>query len=170
MHVLAIGPNLRAMKRALVVAVAVPLFAIACQSTLSTISSKVVDPLITALSRINNTAIADLQNAQKVALAATPPDADGNQCAGGVITVGTQVNAVLTAAGKSSGPLTLAELASLFQPGSAQYNAAQQVLVSACAAKAQDVLGAAGVVAAGGVIGALATANGILPLAAPAAL
>ena len=71
-----------------------------------------------------------------------------------------------TPTGSTVGVFTTAEIASLYQPGSAQFNAAQQVLVSGCAAKAQNVLGPAGLLAAGGVIGALATANGILPLAA----
>lgn len=130
-------------------------------------NAKVVDPLITAISKINNTAIADLQTAEAVAKAATPPDADGFNCANAAILVSGQIQTVLKAAGTTNaGVLTTAELASLFQPGSAQYNAVQQELTTGCAAKAQDVLGAAGVLAAGGVIGALATASGILPLAA----
>lgn len=130
-------------------------------------NTKVVDPLITDLSRINATGIADLKTAQLVARAATPPDVDGDNCAGAAVTVGGQINAVLAVAkGPNAGVLTTAELASLFQPGSAQYEAAKQVLVSGCAAKAQDVLGPAGLLAAGGVLGALATSNAILPLAA----
>jgi len=131
-------------------------------------NGKVVDPLITDLSKINNTAIGDLQQAEAVAQAASPPDLDGKNCAAATIQVGGQINVVLAAAGKASGPLTLAELASLFQPGSAQYNLVQQELTSGCAAKAQDVLGASGLLAAGGVLGALSASSGILPLAAAA--
>lgn len=131
------------------------------------VNTQVVDPLITDLSRINNTGIADLEQVEAVAQAATPPDTDGKNCAAAAITVGQEIDQVLTAAqGTNSGPLTLAELASLFQPGSIQYDQANQTLTSGCAAKAQDVLGAAGVLAAGGVVGALAVGNGILPLAA----
>lgn len=137
-------------------------------SACSTFNAKVADPLITDLSKINATATADLVQAEAVAQAATPPDLDGKACAAAAVVVGGQVNAVLAAAGKSSGPLTLAELASLFQPGSAQYNMVKQELTSGCAAKAQDVLGAAGLVAAGGVLGALASSQAILPLAAAA--
>jgi hypothetical protein len=140
----------------------------ACSSAVTSVNTQVVDPLITTLSKINATAVADLTTAGNVALAATPPDKDGASCIAGTITVAGQINAVLAAAkGANAGVLTTAELASLFQPGSAQYNAAQQVLVSSCAAKAQDVLGAAGVLAAGGVVGALASGQ-VLPVLAAA--
>lgn len=137
----------------------------------ASLNTKVVDPLITDISRINNTASADLTVAQSVAQAATPPDTDGFNCAGAAIAASAQINKVLAAAaagGANAGAFTTAEIASLFQPGSAQYNAVNQLLVSGCAAKAQDVLGAAGVLAAGGVAGAIATSNIILPLAAAA--
>jgi hypothetical protein len=164
MHTITMGLDTQAMKRALYAVVAVPFLLVAC----STFNTKVIDPLITALSKIGNTAVADLKTAGNVALAATPPDTDGANCIAGVITVAAQINAVLTAANApTAGGLTTAELASLFQPGSAQYNAAQQVIVSACAAKAQDVLGAAGVLAAGGVVGALAGGQ-VLPVLAAA--
>lgn len=149
------------------VVLAVLLLVVIVLEACTAVNTRVVDPLITALSRINATGIADLKVAQAVALAATPPDQDGFNCAGAAVTVGGQINAVFAAAkGTGAGVLTTAELASLFQPGSAQFEAAKQVLVSGCAAKAQDVLGPAGLLAAGGVVGALATANGILPLAA----
>lgn len=132
----------------------------------TTINQKVIDPLLTDLNKIGNTAADDLKNVQAVAKAATPPDTDGYNCAAAALTVQGQIAAVLTAANTpQAGVLTTAEVASLFQPGSAQYNQAKQVLVSGCAAKAQDVLGPAGLLAAGGVAGALATQN-ILPLAA----
>ena len=132
----------------------------------STINTKVVDPLITALSRINNTAAADLVVAENVAKAASPVDTDGYNCAAAAITASDQINVVMAAAKvPNAGVLTTAELASLFQPGSAQYNFIKQELTTGCAAKAQDVLGAAGVLAIGGAVGALA-AGQLLPLAA----
>lgn len=128
----------------------------------------VADKLITDLAKIGNTVGADLQTAQKVALAATPPDTDGANCAAAALTVKGQIAVVLTAANQpAAGALTTAEVASLFQPGSAQYNAAKQALTSGCAAKAQDVLGAAGVLAAGGALGAIASGQ-VLPLLAAA--
>lgn len=127
---------------------------------------KTSDAVITVISRVNNTAIADLQQAQAVAKAATPVDADGVACSAAAIVVNGQINAVLAAAkGPNTGVFTLAELASLFQPGSAQYNQVKQTLTSGCAAKVQDVLGAAALLQ-GGVIGVLATSSAILPLAA----
>lgn len=135
------------------------------------VNTKVIDPLITDISRINATASADLVTAEAVAQAATPPDTDGYNCSVAAVTASSQINKVLAAAqagGATAGVFTTAELASLFQPGSAQYNAVNQLLVSGCAAKAQDVLGAAGVLAAGGVVGAIAASNVILPLAAAA--
>lgn len=130
---------------------------------------QVTTPLITVLSRISNTAAADLQVAQTVALAATPPDQDGASCAAAALTVQAQVAKVVTAANvPSAGAFTVAELASLFQSGSAQFNQANNTLASGCIGKANDVIGPAGVVAAGGVAGVLAATNTILPLAAAA--
>jgi hypothetical protein len=131
-------------------------------------NQNVVDPLITDLSKINATATADLQQAVVVANAATPPDQDGANCANAAIGVSADINKVFAAANggtSASGPLTLAELASLFQPGSIQYDTEKQKLQSGCAGKAADVLGAAGVLAAGGVVGALAASSSILPVA-----
>lgn len=145
---------------------------LACASTVAllvgcaALNTKVVDPLIAAIGRIHNTAVADLIGAENVAMAATPVDTDGYNCAAAAIVVGAQINKVLAAANVSgAGVLTTAELASLFQPGSAQYNLAQQKLNSGCSAKATDVLGAAGALAVGGAVGALATGQ-LLPLAA----
>lgn len=123
--------------------------------------------LATVLSRIVNTASADLQTSESVALAATPPDNDGASCAGAALTVKDQVAKVVTAANvPSAGAFTVAELASLFQPGSAQFNQANNTLSSGCIAKANDVMGPQGVIAAGGIAGVLAATNTVLPLAA----
>lgn len=152
------------MRRILVArALAFALMGLAGCSTVN----KAIDPLITALSRISNTAASDLTTMQSVALAATPPDQDGANCAAAALKVQGQVNAVITAAHvPTAGAFTVAELASLFQPGSAQFNQAQNVLATGCIAKANDVMGAAGVLAAGGVAGVLAATNTVLPLAA----
>lgn len=128
---------------------------------------QVVNPLTTVLSRISNTAAADLQVAESVANAATPPDTDGANCyAAALVVQGNVAKAVAAANVPAAGAFTVAELASLFQPGSQQFNAAQNTLASGCIGKANDVLGPAGVIAGGGVIGILAATNSVLPLAA----
>lgn len=133
----------------------------------ASVNTKVVDPLITTLSRLGNTAVADLTVSQKVAMAATPPDTDGATCAAAAIVVLGQINKVTAAANvPNAGAFTVAELASLFQPGSAQYNQANNTLAAGCIAKANDVMGPGAVLAAGGVAGVLASTNSILPLAA----
>ncbi|HUK59367.1 MAG TPA: hypothetical protein VLV50_09065 [Stellaceae bacterium] len=120
------------------------------------LNSKVVDPLLTDLQKINATAAADLNNAEAVAKAATPPDTDGANCAAAVLTVQGQIAQVMAANDLSNaGMLTAAEVASLFQPGSAQYNQAENTVATGCIAKANDVLSAAKVVAAGGVAAVL---------------
>lgn len=117
---------------------------------------KVVDPLLTDLQKINATAAADLNNAEAVAKAATPPDTDGANCAAAMLVVQGQIAQVMAANDLSNaGMLTAAEVASLFQPGSAQYNQAENTVATGCIAKANDVLGAAKVVAAGGVAAVL---------------
>lgn len=127
-------------------------------------NTQVADPLLKDLAQIANTAQTDLQNVENVANAATPPDTDGATCAAAVITVLGQiqkVNAADTTA--NAGVFTIAEMASLFQPGSAQYNQAQNTIATGCISKANDVLGAANVVALGGVASVLPK---LLPLAA----
>lgn len=152
------------MKRLALLASASVLVLASCQQ----INSQVVDPLITDLAKINATALADLQTAQAVAQAATPPDTDGYNCYAAVITLGGQIKSVLAAANApQAGVITTAEIATLFQPGSQQYNQAKQELTSGCAAKAQDVLGPTGLLAAGGVTTAIA-AGKVLPILAAA--
>lgn len=130
-------------------------------------STSATNPLATALSRISNTAAVDLQTAQKVALAATPPDNEGAACAAAALTVQGYVAKVVQAANQpGAGAFTVAELASLFQPGSPQFNQANNTLATGCIAKANLVLGPSGVIAAGGVAGVLAATNQILPLGA----
>jgi hypothetical protein len=159
------------MKIARLSLVAVLAMLAGCQSSTGTNTNPInaiADPLITVLSRLSNTAAADLTTAQNVANAATPKDTDGANCAGAALTAQGQVNAVITAAHvPTAGAFTVGELASLFQPGSQQYNLVKQELVSGCAAKAQDVMGPAALLGTG-VIGALAVGQTVLPLAAAA--
>lgn len=141
----------------------------ACASTTPTAPN----PLINVLTKINNAGLADLQRVEAVASVpnANMPggieDQAGLACAQAATVVLGQIQAVNAAAnGSGAGVLTVAEVASLFQPGSPQANRAQDTLATGCVAKANQVLGAAGVVAAGGVIGAIAASPQILPLAA----
>lgn len=131
------------------------------------------DPLITVLTKVNNAGLSGLQSVINIAQVPNPglpggvEDQDGLTCAQkGGVPVFTQTGAVLAAAGKQPGPLGYAEMASLILPNTVQYNQAQNTLASACVAKANDVLGAAGVLAAGGVVGAMAVNQQILPLIA----
>jgi UDP-3-O-[3-hydroxymyristoyl] glucosamine N-acyltransferase len=155
------------MKRILFIAFALTLAA--CASSTTTTATGPANQLIVALSRISNTGVADLTVSENVANAATPPDTAGATCAAAAITVAQQVQKVMTAANVSNaGVFTTAELASLFQPGSPQYNQAANTLAAGCIAKANTVLGPTGVIAAGGVVGALANSNALLPLVAAA--
>lgn len=112
------------------------------------------DSLITVLTKVANTAQADLTQATSIANAATPPDTDGVMCYTALMAVNSDILKVLNA-GQGGGIIATAEVASLFQPGSIQYVTEQQK-VGQCAPKAQDVLGPAGLLAAGGVAGAIA--------------
>ena len=105
------------------------------------------------LTQVGNTLTSDLQQQAATALAATPPDLDGARCAGTVPTnpadptTGTGALSVAAAiqkvnavnANKPIGALTIAEIATLYQPGSAQFNWAVTTLETACIAKVHDV-------------------------------
>ncbi len=107
----------------------------------------------TVLTQLGNTLTSDLLAQKAVALAATPPDVDGATCAGnlpdpavagdtgtGALGVAAAIQKVAAVtAGKSVGALTVAEIATLYQPGSAQFNWAIKTLESACIAKVHDV-------------------------------
>ena len=136
-------------------------------------SPQATNPLISVLTKISNAGLADIQKAEGVAsvpnanLPGGIEDLHGLQCLQASQTLLTQINAINTAAnGPGAGAITLAEMASLFQPGSPQFIQAQDTLVAGCNAKAVDVLGPAGVVAAGGIAGAIVSAPQILPLVA----
>lgn len=159
------------MKRVLACLAVAAVFALgACSSTSTT---SIADPLIKVLTKINDAGLSDLKRVEAVAsvpntnLPGGIEDKDGLACAQAGVVVLTQIQAVNAAAnGPGAGVLTVAEIASLFQPGSPQANQAQNTLAAGCVAKANDVLGAAGVIAAGGVVGAMAVTPQILPLAA----
>ena len=127
------------------------------------------------LTQLGNTLTADLQQQSAVALAATPPDMDGARCAGttpdpkkpgdlgtGALSVAAAIQRVAAVTdGKQVGALTIAEMGTLYQPGSAQFNWAVTTLETACIAKIHDVNQAINSTA--GIIGALPT---VLALAA----
>ena len=143
-------------------------------------ATSVFDPLITVLTRINNGGIDGLTRVIAIASVPNPDlpgsieDAHGLTCAQAGMKVLLQIQA-LNAAGKGTAASGVtsnlavdAEMASLFKPGSPQFNSARDTLAAGCLAKANDVLGPAAVIAAGGVIGAMTLAPQILPLAAGA--
>jgi hypothetical protein len=97
--------------------------------------------VLSNLTTIANTASADLTTAIAVANAATPPDADGAACASAALTVATNIKAVIAAtpAGATVGVFTTAEIASLYAPGSAQFNQAVKTIETGCIAKLHDI-------------------------------
>ena len=115
------------------------------------------------LTTIANTASSDLTTAVAVANAANPPDVDGAACATAALAVASDIKKVMAAtpAGATVGVFTTAEIASLYQPGSAQFNQEVKTIETGCIAKAHDVLQAgastAGMPAA--IVAALAIAS-----------
>jgi hypothetical protein len=105
------------------------------------------------LTQLGNTLTTSLQQQAAVALAATPPDVDGARCAGtlpnpavpgdlgtGALSVAAAIQRVAAVTtGQQVGALTLAEIATLYQPGSPQFNWAVTTLETACIAKIHDV-------------------------------
>lgn len=121
-----------------------------------------------------NKSISDLQGVVTVANAATPPDTDGAQCAGklpdpanpadlgtGGLAVAAAVQKVaLATTGQQVGAFTTAEILSLYQPGSAQFNWAVKTIETACIAKVHDINQAAAGTTAG-IMGVVATFLGV---------
>lgn len=105
------------------------------------------------LTQLGNTLTSDLQAQRAVALAATPPDTAGAACAGaspgepvfdtssdhlglGALGVAGAIQRVAAVTvGKQVGALTLAEIATLYQPGSPQFNWAVTMIETGCIAK-----------------------------------
>jgi PBP1b-binding outer membrane lipoprotein LpoB len=96
------------------------------------------------LTTIANTAQADLTTAIAVANAATPPDTAGANCAKAAMQVATDIKKVMAAtpAGSTVGVFTAAEIASLYAPGSAQFNNEVSVIATGCIAKLNAVMAA----------------------------
>ena len=107
----------------------------------------------TVLTQLGNTLTTDLLQQRAVALAATPPDTFGAQCAGtlpdptkpgdlgsGALAVSAAIQRVAAVtSGQQVGALTVAEIATLYQPGSPQFNWAVTTLETACIAKVHQV-------------------------------
>lgn len=114
------------------------------------------------LTTIANTAVADLTTAIAVANAANPPDADGAACATAALQVATDIKKVMAAtpATATVGVFTAAEIASLYAPGSAQFNQEVKTIETGCVAKLHDVLqaGASTVGMPAAIVAALAIA------------
>lgn len=118
--------------------------------------------LVTALTNLANTGVADFNNVINVANAATPPDVDAVPCAQAGITVVQAMQKVLAAtpAGSTVGVFTAAEIASLYQPGSAQTNFVVKTIETGCVAKIHDTIQAQQ-----SMVGALATLSAVLAAA-----
>ena len=151
------------MKRHILTAVALASLA-GCQVG-STAQSK---QIIADLTTISNTAAADMASMIAVANAATPPDTAGATCAAAIQTVGSAMQKVLVAtpAGSTVGVFTAGEIASLYAPGSAQFNYVVTTIETGCIAKLHAINQAAQSTA--GLPAALIAALGIAALPAGA--
>ena len=111
-----------------------------------TISGCTVPPasqqsLIADMKTIGAAAAGDLNSAIAVANAASPPDVDGVTCATAVLKVNNDIQSVVNATppGSVVGPATAAEIASLYQPGSTQWNQEVKTIETGCVAKLHDI-------------------------------
>lgn len=134
----------------LIVATGIALGLSACVPSISSDDSAKISKVLTQL---GNTLVTDLQQQKAVALAATPPDTDGAACAGslpdptkagdtgtGALAVAAAIQKVAAVTtGQKVGALTVAEIATLYQPGSDQFNWATKTIETACIAKIHDV-------------------------------
>ena len=141
---------------------ALPLAVLAgCAQTTTTTGPS--DQILAFITGLSNKASADLTQAIAVANAATPPDADGAACATAGLTANTAIQQVVTASGgKGAGAFTVAEIASLYQPGSPQFQWVVKTVGSGCFNKVADVQ-QAGVATAQTLVGAAATLGIVLP-------
>lgn len=93
------------------------------------------------LTTIANSAQSDFTGVVNVANAATPPAPHVATCAQGGITVNAAMQKVLAAtAGQTVGVFTAAAVASLYQPGSAQFQWVVTTLQTACIAEVTDLM------------------------------
>ena len=97
--------------------------------------------LATNLATIGNTATADLNTAIAVANSATPPDTAGAACAAAIEQVAADIQKTVAATpvGATVGAFTVAEIASLYQPGSPQTNAAIVTIETGCIGKLHEM-------------------------------
>lgn len=143
------------------------------------VSNSAGNAITSTLTQIANTATSDIQTQINVANAATPPDADGAQCGTAALQVAaamqkvlavtapvsTTTNGTTTTTAPVVGVFTLAEIASLYQPGSAQYQAMAKILVSGCAAKVMDLQQAANAnLSVGAIAAAIPTVLALAPV------
>ncbi len=126
---------------------------VACGGLGTVVSADKSKQISVVLTQLGNTLTTDLQQQAAVAMAATPPDVDGARCAGtlpdptkpgdvgtGALGVAAAIQRVAAVTdGKAVGALTLAEIGTLYQPGSAQFNWAVTMIETACIAKIHDV-------------------------------
>jgi hypothetical protein len=111
--------------------------------------------IITNLQTIANTSTADLNGVIAVANAATPPAPHLAACATATLTVGAAMQKVLAATpaataatpGATVGVFTVAAVASLYEPGSAQFTWATETIQTGCIAEYQDVMNAGATIA-----------------------
>ncbi len=150
------------MRKFIVTAAAALLCAAALAGCVAATSAQ-QQTIVSDLTTIANTAIPDLTTSIAVANAATPPDTAGAACAAATLVVAGNIQKVLAAtpAGATVGAFTVAEIASLYAPGSPQFNAAVTTIETGCIAKVHAVIQAnqataglpAAIVAALGVAG-----------------
>lgn len=92
------------------------------------------------LTKLNNANTQDFLTAEKVALAAVPPDTAGYNCAAALLAQKNVVGNVIQAVkGGTIGPITTAEMATLIIPGSPQMNSIRDAIVGGCAVKVAQV-------------------------------
>jgi hypothetical protein len=118
------------------------------------------------LTTVANAGTADLDGVIAVANAATPPAPHLAACATATLQVAAAMKQVLAATptGSTVGVFTAAAVASLYQPGSAQYNYAVTTIETGCIAEVHDVMQSAQATA--GMPAAIVAALGIAGLPA----
>lgn len=150
------------MKRLLACASVVALLG-GCAQFNSSVSAK-LDSVQQDVGQLLATGQAQFASANAVALAATPPDQDFINCyaaADQVLAAAQKVQAASISS--NNGAVVAAEIATLYTPGSDQYNWAQSTLVSGCSAKITKAAG--NFINASGVLAAIPALLKLAPLA-----
>jgi hypothetical protein len=108
----------------------------AVNTKIDAVKTNALNTLQTVVADLVATDNTDLTNGDAIALAATPPDTDFDNCAKAGIAVATAAKKVIAASNSANaGLISLGEFTSLYVPGSDQYNWAESTLVSGCSAK-----------------------------------